>query len=396
MTVSMSVEEVSKRFRLIHQRSNTIKERLVHGRRTTYEDLWALRDVSFTVRQGEALGLLGHNGSGKSTLLRCVAGILRPTTGRIRTAGRVAALLALGSGFHPELTGRQNVYLYASILGLNKAEVDRRFDEIVSFSELPQFMDIQVRQYSSGMYARLAFAVAVCVDPDILIVDEVLAVGDEGFQQKCIDRIFRFKRQGRTIVFVSHSAGLISRICDRAVVLDHGHLVADDDVENGLRALRRTLGETPREEPAAVGKEIAFREVALGYPAGDEHLAPGEPLEVRVEIASQVCTDDVVVGLELRDDRDRQLLVTSSDALGAELHLRPGRAAITFRFAAMPPLHGRYHLDLRLRSTDGGTEHDRRASDRFEVVNPGYAAELAFPLEVEVQPSSDARRAADS
>jgi ABC-2 type transport system ATP-binding protein len=241
MPVSVSVEDVSKRFRLLHQRSNTIKERVLHGRGSRAEELWALRDVAFTVHQGEVVGLLGHNGSGKSTLLRCAAGILRPTTGRIRTAGRVAALLALGSGFHPELTGRQNVYVNASILGLKRAEVDRRLGDIVEFSELEQFIDVQVKQYSTGMYARLAFSVAVSVEPDILIVDEVLTVGDEAFQAKCIERIFDFKAQGRTILLVSHSASLVEKLCDRAVVLDHGRLVADTGVEDGLRALRDAL-----------------------------------------------------------------------------------------------------------------------------------------------------------
>src|SRR4051794_35573491 len=274
MPTSVSVEDVSKRFRLLHQRSNTVKERILHGRGTRAEDLWALRNVSFTVAQGEVLGLLGHNGSGKSTLLRCAAGILRPTTGRIRTAGRVAALLALGAGFHPELTGRQNIYVNASVLGLKRAEVDRRLDEIVSFSELEQFIDIQVKQYSTGMYSRLAFSVAVSVDPDVLIVDEVLSVGDEAFQAKCVERIFEFKAEGRTLLLVSHSAQLVEKLCDRAVVLDRGTLVTDTDVDDGLRIFREVLGTGPslsddlRSEP----EQPRFGDVSFVFPAGRAHV----------------------------------------------------------------------------------------------------------------------------
>lgn len=394
MPTSVSVEDVSKRFRLLHQRSNTIKERVLHGRGSRAEDLWALQNVSFAVQQGEVLGLLGHNGSGKSTLLRCAAGILRPTTGRIRTAGRVAALLALGAGFHPELTGRQNIYVNASVLGLKRAEVDRRIDEIVAFSELEQFIDIQVKQYSTGMYSRLAFSVAVSVDPDILIVDEVLTVGDEAFQEKCIERIFEFKAEGRTLLLVSHSAALVEKLCDRAVVLDHGTLVADADVDEGLRLFREVLGTGPslsddlRSEP----EDPRFGDVSLEFPAGRTHVQPGERLAVKVGIESPRDVRGVVVALELRDSKDQQLLLTNSDVLGSEVELSAGTTTVWFRFVAMPFLHGTHQLVLRLMSTDGTVEYDRREDDRFEVVNPSYGSGLAFPLEVEVEaPTDDAR-----
>jgi ABC-2 type transport system ATP-binding protein len=391
MSVSVSIEDVSKRFRLIHQRTNTIKERVLHGRGSHVESLWALRDVRFTVDQGQVIGLLGHNGSGKSTLLRCASGILRPTTGRVRTAGRVAALLALGSGFHPELTGRQNVYLNASILGLKRSEVDRRLDEIIGFSELEQFIDIQVKQYSTGMYARLAFSVAVSVDPDILIIDEVLTVGDEAFQAKCVERIFEFKAEGRTILLVSHSAPLVQKLCDRAVVLDHGHLVADAGVDEGLRALREALGAAPGPpaEPHARPDGPRFGGVSFGYPAERSHVQPGEPLAIRVDVVSPRVMRGVVVALELRDSRDHQLLLTNSEVLGSELDLTAGTTTVSFRIAAMPPLHGAHLLVLRLVSSDGTHEYDRREGDRFEVVNPSYSAGLAFPLEVEVEPPPD-------
>ena len=199
---------------------------MIHSGRRKIEDFWALRDISFDIDEGETVGLLGHNGSGKSTLLKCVGGILQPTTGLIRVRGRLASLLELGAGFHPDLTGRENVYLNAAILGLKRVDIEKRFDDIVEFAELEQFIDQQVKHYSSGMYVRLGFAVAVNVDPDVLLVDEVLAVGDETFQRKCLDRVHQFQDEGRTIVVVTHAADLVRRICTRVVVLDHGDLVA--------------------------------------------------------------------------------------------------------------------------------------------------------------------------
>ena len=234
---------MSKEFRLYHERAMSLKERVVKWRTPSYEVFWALRDVSLEIGHGETAGLVGPNGSGKSTLLKLVAGIIRPTTGRIETYGRIASLLELGAGFHPDLTGRENVYLNASILGLTRKETDRYFDDIVAFAELEPFIDTQVRHYSSGMYIRLGFAVAIHVDPQILIVDEVLAVGDETFQRKCLDRISAFQREGRTIVFVTHSLAMVADICNRAYLLYRGDLAAQGDPDDVIKAYRQRLGE---------------------------------------------------------------------------------------------------------------------------------------------------------
>ena len=192
MSFAIEVNDVSKRFRLYHEKYTSLKERVIHMGRIPYEDFWALRDINMTIQEGETIGLIGHNGSGKSTLLKCMAGILQPTSGQIRTRGRVAALLELGAGFHPDLTGRENVYMNAALLGLSEKEIQAKFDEIVAFAELEEFIDNQVKFYSSGMYVRLGFAVAVNMDPDILLVDEVLAVGDENFQRKCLNKVRQF------------------------------------------------------------------------------------------------------------------------------------------------------------------------------------------------------------
>jgi ABC-2 type transport system ATP-binding protein len=233
------VDGVSKRFVLHPDKS--VKERLLHLRRSAphRQEFWALRDIDLVVPAGSTLGLIGHNGSGKSTLLKIVGGILSPTTGVVARRGRLAALLELGAGFHPDLTGRENVYLNAAILGMGQRETRAVFGQIVEYSGIEEFIDSAVRFYSSGMYLRLAFAVAVHVDPDLLLVDEVLAVGDEPFQRKCMDTIHEFQREGRTIVFVSHSAAQVRELCDRVIVLERGALVFDGDAAGALVAMRR-------------------------------------------------------------------------------------------------------------------------------------------------------------
>ena len=240
VTTAIEVQDVSKSFRLYRERPSSVKQRLLVTR-SKAEDFWALREVSFDIEQGSSVGLIGHNGSGKTTLLKCIAGILRPTTGSIRLRGRMAALLELGAGFHPELTGRENVYLNASFLGLSRRDTDRVYDDIVGFAELEDFMDNQVKFYSSGMLVRLGFAVAVHVDPEVLLIDEVLAVGDESFQQRCIDRVRRFQADGRTIVLVTHALDTVVEVCDRAVMLDHGLVHMDGAPSEVVRELRHRL-----------------------------------------------------------------------------------------------------------------------------------------------------------
>ncbi len=235
------VRDVSKRF--VIRKDKSIKERIVNFARSNRhkDDFWALRDVSVDIQSGSTVALVGANGSGKSTLLKTIGGILQPTTGIVERRGRLAALLELGAGFHPDLTGRENVYLNAAILGLSRKQTDNYFDSIVDFSEIGEFIDTQVKFYSSGMYVRLAFAIAVHVDPDLLLVDEVLAVGDEPFQRKCMDKIAEFQAEGRTIVLVTHSAKQVLDLCDRAIVLSHGRLIFDGDAPSGIDALRRSF-----------------------------------------------------------------------------------------------------------------------------------------------------------
>jgi ABC-2 type transport system ATP-binding protein len=224
--IAVSVDHVSKKFRLYHERNQSLKSVVMRGRRSIHEDFWALRDVSFDVPRGSTFGLIGSNGSGKSTLLKCLAKIYYPTEGTITSVGRVAALLEVGSGFHPELSGRENIFLNGSILGMSRKEISRKFDEIVDFSGVEQFIDQPVKNYSSGMYVRLGFSIAINVDPDILVVDEVLAVGDAEFQEKCRTKFVDLKERGRTVILVSHSMDLVRSMCDQVAWLNRGDLVA--------------------------------------------------------------------------------------------------------------------------------------------------------------------------
>jgi len=217
-------EHVSKKFRLMKERNNSLKAAIMRGRRVVAEDFWAVRDVSFEVPTGETFGMIGENGSGKSTMLKCLTRILRPETGRVEVRGKVSSLLELGSGFHPELSGRENVFLNGAILGLSQKELRRRFDTIVDYAGIGQFIDEPVKNYSSGMYVRLGFSVAINVDPEVLLVDEVLAVGDEGFQRKCNEKFADMRAEGRTIILVSHAMSSVQNMCDRVAWFEHGQL----------------------------------------------------------------------------------------------------------------------------------------------------------------------------
>jgi ABC-2 type transport system ATP-binding protein len=236
---AIEVEGLFETFRLYHEKPGGLKERLYRFSRPSYTDFNALEDVTFTVDQGEAVGVVGHNGSGKSTLLKVIARILPPDGGTVQTRGRVASLLELGAGFHGDLTGRENIYLNGAILGLTRAEITERFDEIVEFAEVGPFLDTAVRNYSSGMYVRLGFAIAVTVEPDVLLVDEVLSVGDAEFQHRSLERMRAFRDDGRTLLVVSHDLDAVEALCERVIVLDRGRVAFDGSVGQGLTMYRQ-------------------------------------------------------------------------------------------------------------------------------------------------------------
>lgn len=242
---AIEVVDVWKKFRIYHDRVYSLKERFIFPRRHKHEDFWALKGVSLRVPRGATVGLIGRNGSGKSTLLKIISRILYPTRGRVRVHGRVSTLLELGAGFHPDFTGRENIYLNASILGLTRREINGRLERIIEFAELGEFIDNPVRNYSSGMYMRLGFAVAVHVDPDILLIDEVLAVGDLPFQEKCLTKIREFKERGKTLVFVTHAPKQVEELCDYALWLDRGEVRLQGPAAQVAEAYAEFVGGVP-------------------------------------------------------------------------------------------------------------------------------------------------------
>jgi len=238
MTTSIEVANLEKRFTLRHNRSlKELAVAAVRGKDLT-DTFLALDDVSFTVGEGETVALLGFNGSGKSTLLKLISGVLKPDAGTVGTRGRVAGLIEVGAGFHPDLTGRENVYLNGAILGMSQAQIEQRFEAIVDFSEIEKFIDTEVKFYSSGMFLRLAFAVSVHSDPEVFLIDEILGVGDEPFQRKCLDRVRTLRDEGRTLVIVSHDLDMVSSLCERGVLLEHGKLVDDGPSESIVARMR--------------------------------------------------------------------------------------------------------------------------------------------------------------
>ncbi|MCL1870985.1 MAG: ABC transporter ATP-binding protein [Promicromonosporaceae bacterium] len=389
MTTVVEIENLSKHFTIRKEKS--LKERVVNfGRSQKHkEDFWALRDVSLSINSGETVGLIGPNGSGKSTLLKMIGGILQPDKGSVSIRGRLAALLELGAGFHPDLTGRENVYLNASILGLSREQTDKYFDAIVDFSGIEKFIDTQVKFYSSGMYVRLAFAVAVHVDPDILLVDEVLAVGDEPFQRKCLERIRQFQSEGRTIVLVTHGLDQVDEFCDRAVVLESGHVVTDGSPREALRSLRADFEEARQEErerelaeAADARPELAarFTGIALQSDSGQTGrptLATGEGLMVAMEIDSPAPVADPVIEVGVATPLGQPVYATSTRLLGISLHDLKPTSRFQIHLTNMRLGEGDYSVRVGLTLPDGTEVHRVPEAGQFAVAGSGLSHGIA-------------------
>jgi ABC-2 type transport system ATP-binding protein len=377
-TPAIAVDDVSKVFRLYREKPSSLKARLLTSR-SRAEEFWALRDVSFEIQQGESLGLIGHNGSGKTTLLKVIAGILRPTSGSVRQVGRIAALLELGAGFHPELTGRENVYLNASFLGLTRRETDRVYPDIVDFAELTDFMDNQVKFYSSGMLVRLGFAVAVHVDPDILLIDEVLAVGDEAFQARCLERVRRFQREGRTIVLVTHALDTVRQVCDRAVMLDHGLVHAIGSPEEVVYELRYVLlRRDPNFVPEEGTREAEIASVDLIRADGStgRPVVPGEDLTIQVDARANQRVDALDASFAIHDADNQPVVVGRTADAGLDVGPFAGKKRIVFTLRAVPLARGKYWVTIGLRSAaTGRLYHVQTQRYWFEVHEPDEARE---------------------
>ena len=351
----ISARGVSKRFLTHSSKATQLKERIVKGRGAGTEEFWALRDVDVTVGDGETVGLIGPNGAGKSTLLKVLAGILRPTSGAVEVQGRIASLLELGAGFNGELTGRENVYLNAALLGLSRKEVDRLLDSIIDFSEQGSRIDDPVKHYSSGEYVKLAFSIAVHVDPDVLLIDEVLAVGDEAFARKCLAKIAEFQQAGKTILFVTHSLDLVTTLCTRGIVVDHGRVQYDGDPAFAVGTLRKILGtDRPAGAPAApveIGGVVVHSAVVSSTPGGpaSSRLRAGDPLHLRV--SCEVLPGDEVypgeVGVVVMGAGDIPVFALRTP-VGAGLPPVPGCYDVDFTIEAVPPLNGAFILGVQV------------------------------------------------
>ena len=374
-------EHAARRFKVYPRESRRLKDVIVARGRSRPTEVVALRDVSFGVEPGSAVGLVGRNGSGKTTLLRLISGIIKPTSGHVEVGGRVGSLLELGAGFHPDLSGRENVFLNGSIHGLKRAYVREQLDEIVAFAGLEEFIDLPVRTYSSGMYMRLGFAIAAHIDADVLLLDEVFAVGDEQFQRKCFGKIFEFKQRGGTIVFVSHDASAVERLCDRAILLSDGAVAFDGPTHDAIVRYRQLLAgdRDPAERGAGLKEwgsgEARIENVELLGAEGEPRtqFLAGEPLTLRFRVVAERPLPPLRVSFELRDSSG--LLVAGS---GYSLE-DPG--GVRFDVDSLPLTDGRFHLRLGL-SDDSGEQLYHWLDDALAfVVYPGGEARGVVRLE---------------
>ncbi|WP_043322176.1 polysaccharide ABC transporter ATP-binding protein [Mycetocola saprophilus] len=384
----VSVENVSKRF--VIRKDNSLKERVVNvGRGAKHkEDFWALRDVSLEIKAGTTVGLIGHNGSGKSTLLKVIGGIIDPTGGSVKRRGRMAALLELGAGFHPDLSGRENVYLNAAILGLSREQTDEQFDDIIAFSGIGEFIDTQVKFYSSGMYVRLAFAVAVHTDPDILLVDEVLAVGDEAFQRKCMNRIREFQEQGRTIILVTHSLGTVVDLCDYAVLLNKGEVVFQGDSREAVAEFRDILEDRRQAEIQADAERHASQENVVvedieppiryrveatavsSNPQDPTVLRNGDDLTVTMDFDVRGQVDDWICAIQVDNTMGHATVGTKNSILGVELAPLSGKRRVGYIFKNCNFGDGKFFVNVSVLSPSGQHLFDKPQACSIDSVTP--------------------------
>jgi lipopolysaccharide transport system ATP-binding protein len=369
---TISLAGASKRFMISHRKVSGLKERLIgalHGLGVDREEFWALRDVSLEVSAGETIGLIGPNGAGKSTLLQLVAGILVPDEGRVLVNGRVTSLLELGAGFSPDLSGRENVFLNASLHGVPRSITSRKFDEIVAFAELERFIDTPVRNYSSGMYMRLGFAVAVHLDPEIILVDEAFAVGDENFQRKCLRTLKDFQRRGVTIVFVSHDLHMVEQFCQRAALIDQGRLVSTGRPAEVIAEYHELAGAgtgIPGARRWGTGEvEILGLEFLSAHGEGTSTARTREGFTVRLRYRAKTRVERPVFGLAFHADSGAHLSGPNTKMSGFPITSVSGEGALDYRIDHLPFLPGRYLVSATAYDEDLITAYDHR--DRFSA-----------------------------
>lgn len=364
-TPAINVEQVWKNFRLYHERNRYIKAAMLRGRRARYDEFWALQDVSLSVPHGATVGVIGSNGSGKTTLLKCLTGIYTPERGAIAIDGKVAALLELGAGFHTELSGRENVYLNGSILGMSKKEIDSKFDGIVEFAGLGQFIDTPVKNFSSGMVVRLGFSIATHVEPEVLLIDEILAVGDQAFQRKSTEKIEQFRREGRTIFVVSHSLGLVQQLCDTVVWLEKGTVKmvgASNDVISAYTG--NTYGNFAHVDSGSKTRWGTGDAQVTQVTITDESERPVDALvtggdaRIAIELNSHVRLESPVVHVRLETMTGELVWSTSTQRGTATLRVLHGPARAVLHLPNVPLAEGTYYVSVSITDSTGSTEYD--------------------------------------
>ena len=377
---AISVNGVSKYFRLYHEKNQYLKSTLMHGRRSRYDEFWALDDVTFDIPQGSTFGIIGANGSGKSTLLKCLAGILTPDKGSVTMNGRVAALLELGAGFHPDLSGIENIFLNGSILGMTQKEMQKSIDKIIDFAGLGEFIDTPVKNYSSGMVVRLGFSVAINVDPEILLIDEVLAVGDATFQRKCLEKIEDFRADGKTVVIVSHGVSEVSRLCDQVAWIQKGKL---QRLGEPYEVVSEYMGDSRTLRKNAVGEigkrwgegEIEVEKIQLLDETGTETTLfnTSHKMTIRIHCQSTIADIESVISLRITNLHGTDLWGTSTKSKGFQLTIPRGQSFVDLTIDNLPFLEDTYDLSLAITDVSGTHEYDHwERRTRFEVRQTGF------------------------
>jgi ABC-2 type transport system ATP-binding protein len=373
---AVSVENVWKYFRLYHEKNQYLKSTLLRGRRARYDEFWALKGVDFEIPFGSTFGIIGSNGSGKSTLLKCLAGILSPDKGSVSCNGRMAALLELGAGFHPDLSGRENIYLNGAILGMTRSEIDRKLEEIIDFSGLEKFVDTPVKNYSSGMVVRLGFAVATNVDPEILIIDEVLAVGDESFQHRCHEKIESFRQEGRTIILVSHGLMQVAQLCSTVAWLEKGVI---QEIGPSYEVIGKYAGQSHDAAPKIEGEigerwgsheaEITRAEFVNADGVPVHVLKTGEPISLQIDYTAHMPIKEPVFGIRITHLHGTNVWGSNTKRMGFQPATLNNSGTITLNIPELPILAGTYDLTVALTDQHEAYEYDhweRRV--RFDVV----------------------------
>jgi lipopolysaccharide transport system ATP-binding protein len=371
----IELREVCKRFAMHREQDRSFQEvfiRLMRRGRESPRDFWALRDLSFVVNSGDCFGIIGPNGGGKSTLLKLITGILEPTSGDVVTHGRIASLLELGAGFHPDLTGRENIFLNGSVFGLSRRQMQERVGKIIDFAELGDFIDVPIRHYSSGMYVRLGFAVAIHTDPNLLLVDEVLAVGDAAFQHKCLESIGRFRAEGGTLLFVSHDLGTIQSLCNQAIWLDGGHVRAAGQPTDVAMAYLNEVAHREEDKATAArlpslatghrwgtGRvQISSVELCDGIGVPRHIFVTGGTLEVRMHYRVQGRVDDPIFGLAIHHQNGTHVCGPNTDFGELQIPFVEGEGQIVYHVPALPLLEGAYELSVAAVDRTGSVMYD--------------------------------------